>query len=62
MYILLSIIGKGVSAFSGSTMPENITHSHITSTCLLLHNWIKREATIPQNKKAAQLMRTRSGS
>lgn len=28
----------------------------------VLHNWIKREATVPQNKKAVQLMRTRSGS
>lgn len=63
--LLNYIIRQGVCVYmreyTGSSIPDNITHSHITSTCLL-HNWIKRGATVPENKKAVQLMRTRSGS
>lgn len=35
MFLLQYIIGEGVCIFPGWTLPENITHSHITSTCLL---------------------------
>lgn len=41
---------------------EHNTLSHYKYMPAVLHNWIKREATVPQNKKAVRLMRTRSGS
>lgn len=41
---------------------EHNTLSHYMYMPAVLHNWIKREATVPQNKKAVRLMRTHSGS
>lgn len=41
---------------------QHNAHSHYKYMLAVLHNWIKSEATVPQNKKAVRLMRTRSGS
>lgn len=41
---------------------QHNAHSHYKYMPAVLHNWIKSEATVPQNKKAVRLMRTRSGS
>lgn len=75
MFLLQRILGEGWGGVGGfcvitrSTIPDKITHSHITSTCLLCCiTGSKEKRPFPKikkikiKKKAVRLMRTRSGS
>ena len=64
VFLLQYIIGEGlcVCVCVCPHWLEHNTLSHYKYMPSVLHNWIKSEATVPQNKEAVRLMRTRSGS